>query len=123
MKNNLSVFSISGYRATEIAKFLGVSRQAVSALAGRYSWDVVAVIGREKIYFESKVDEYLAARRRTSLLEKLGAKIRGLSWEDTPDGRCPICGGYAAYWNPDLEKYIADPSAKWACENNCENKK
>jgi len=113
---DLQIFSISGYRATDIAKSLNVSRQAVSALAIRYKWIINGVIGREKIFRPEDVALYMDARRRTPLAERLGAKIHGLSWDESYDGACPQCGAFAVFWQADLDAYIADPDKIWICE-------
>ena len=53
--------------------------------------------------------------RRSELMERLGGK--GIHTDDTYDGVCPKCKGFAVFWQPDVEEYIKNPSAKWACEN------
>ncbi len=116
---------IQGYRATDIARYLGISRQAVSALAKRYGWPVEIQVGREKIYSACHVAQYLDARRRTPLLKRLGWRGRGLAWDDTYDGDCPICGGFAVYWSPSVRDYlegIEHPAeAHYACVNGHAN--
>lgn len=53
--------------------------------------------------------------RRSELYERLGGK--GIYSDDTYDGACPECGGFAVFWTPDVEEYIKNPSGHYACEN------
>jgi len=52
---------------------------------------------------------------RSRLFEKLGG--HGIYEDDAYDGLCPVCGEFAVYWQADVEKWIANPSEKYACVN------
>jgi hypothetical protein len=59
---------------------------------------------------------------REALLRLLGWHGEGPCTNDTYDGDCPECGGFAIFWQPDVEAYIADPDAVWICENGHRSK-
>lgn len=60
--------------------------------------------------------EAIEAYRRGMLAVQCGNESAHPATDDTYDGECPICGGFAIYWSP-LDEYIKNPDAHYACEN------
>lgn len=104
---------VAGYfTAQEIADKLGTSLANVRDLKKRHGWEGVRV--NTTLYPADKISDYLAARERTELLRKLGAKLSGdtLIWHDDNDWACPKCNRVAVEYRgrllcPDGHETIA----------------
>ena len=118
---------ISGYTAAELAAALAqieggepITRQRVAAIARAESWKPLR-LGTMAIYPEGEVAEYLAARRRTRLLNRAGwnPDKRMLYRDEEIDSECPICGAFAItrpIWQAQSgDEYLSD-SWPWLCE-------
>lgn len=118
--------NISAYTAAELAAALAemeggkpLTRQRISAIAQEQGWSPIK-IGTASLYPESEVAPYLAARRRTRLLNRAGWNPGGrLAWDDEPDGVCPLCGAFAVnrplFQAANSAEYISG-SWPWLCE-------
>ena len=117
---------ISGYTAAELAAALAqieggepITRQRVAAIAKAEGWQAQR-IGTMAIYPDSEVSEYLAARRRTRLLNRAGwnPDKRKLYRADDIDSECPICGAFAITRpicpSAPANEYLSD-SWPWLC--------
>lgn len=123
---------IHGFTASELAATIAridggepITRQRVSAIAKAEGWQAQR-IGTMAIYPESEVSEYLAARRRTCLLNRAGwnPDSRKLYRDDDIDSECPICGAFAItrpLWQAQSgDEYLSD-SWPWLCEQGHTN--
>lgn len=123
---------IHGFTAAELAAALvqidggePITRQRVSAIAKAEGWQAQR-IGTMAIYPESEVSEYLAARRRTCLLNRAGwnPDSRKLYRDDDIDSECPICGAFAiirpVWLAQSGDEYLSD-SWPWLCEQGHTN--
>jgi len=63
------------------------------------------------------------ARRAAEYIVRaeLFGKLKGsdeIYADDTYDGVCPECGGFAVFWTPDVDEYIKNTNGHYACENS-----
>jgi hypothetical protein len=95
------MIKIAGYTSREIQQATGASQQQVSAWARTpgHRWQVVATLGRTKVYAQDDVADFFQARKRRNLLRRAGwsdgRQGQGLIWYDDLDRECPRCGGFA----------------------------
>lgn len=90
---------ISGYTTREIAEREGVSERLVRLWTRNYKWQIIATLGRTKVYAQDDVADFFQARKRRDLLRRAGWSDgrpgQGLVWYDDLDQECPKCGGFA----------------------------
>ena len=124
--------NISGYTTAEIAAAIAqseggepLSRQRIAAIAKAEGWKALR-LGNLAFYPGGEVEAYLAARRRTRLLDLAGWNPGGRLWrDDEPDGECPVCGAYAvsrpSFQAGDSAEYLSE-SWPWLCEQGHTNR-
>jgi hypothetical protein len=110
----MAMKKICGYLDVDVAAHLGVSVQTLDGIAARYGWREPDVVGGQKVYDAYDIDGHSDAVERGRLYGLLGASGEPV-FDDTHDGVCPACGALAVFWQPDVEKFVKDMDAVWAC--------
>lgn len=93
----------------------GTKKKKRFPMADDSTWEYLLKVGDGNA--SRGIDRLVEWSRRTELFEKLGRTNVGLVQDDTHDGKCPICGGFAVYWHKNVREYIDNPDKHWACEN------
>lgn len=101
---------VSGYTSREVQAATGASQQQVSAWAKAHKWQVVATLGRTKVYSQDDVASFFQARKRRDLMRRAGwsdgRQGQGLIWHEDFDTECSFCGSFGVENPKDFNEYF-----------------